>query len=109
MLLAASNFSANLYATDIDPTMVDACSINCALFAPWATYQTPAQRRMMDRSPPSEAHDQALLAQVDADRQAQGHPPLPSIESAEPQKRVYSYNRHGQGDLFSVPEPETDR
>jgi hypothetical protein len=106
MLLAASNFSVNLYATDIDPTMVDACSINCALYAPWAVYQTRSQRKMMDRNQPSEPQAQALLAQADDARQSQGHPPLPSVE-VEPQKRVYSYNRHGQGDLFSVMEPET--
>lgn len=117
MLLAASNFSVNLSGCDIDQTMVDACAINMALFAPWAVYLPASARSLLERPAPTLARDQALVEGMDAARQAQGHPALPALDvelagvtpDGEPlphdgeRVRVYEFNRHGQGELFSVP------
>lgn len=116
MLLAASNASVNLWGADIDQTMVDACAVNMALFAPWAVYQTPAHRMLLGRGAPAFARDQRAVETMDEARQAQGHGPLPSeevkLEGGSPLQTngdvvtFYTFDRHGQGDLFSVPGKE---
>ncbi len=115
MLLAASNYSINLWGVDIDATMVDACAVNLALFAPWAVYQTPAHRLLLGRGTPTLAGDQRALQGMDEARQAQGRGPLPSVDvrldGEQPDGSplstngevvtIYRFDRHGQGDLFS--------
>jgi hypothetical protein len=106
MLMAASNRSVNLYGVDIDGTMVDACAVNGALFVPWLVYLGPRQRKLLGRPGPTYVGDQRLLAQADVARQEQGHPPLPVSavrETVIAPSAVYEFDRHGQGDLFSVP------
>lgn len=117
MLLAASNYSVNLYGADIDQTMVDSCAINMALFAPWAVYQPLGARDLLQRPRRSLAGDQRAVEGIDEQRQAAGHDALPSelvvLEGVTPAgdplpdsgavERIYNFNRHGQGELFSVP------
>lgn len=43
MLLHASNFSLNLWGTDIDPLVIAACKINGVLYAPWLAFRFPAE------------------------------------------------------------------
>lgn len=120
MLLAASNFSVNLYGMDIDPTMVDACAVNLALYAPWGVYMTSAHREVLGRPWPSIAADQRAIEAMDEERQSRGRPPLPCehvqmdgvTADGEPLTtngevfKVYTFDRHGHGDLFSVPPKE---
>lgn len=117
MLLAASNMSCNLYGADIDGLLVNACAVNMALFAPWAVYQSAAQRAMLSRPRSTLAGDQRIIESIDVTRQAQGYEPLPSslveLDGVTPEgdplpcagetQRVYDFDRHGQGELFSVP------
>jgi hypothetical protein len=108
MLLAASNFSVNLFGVDIDPLMVDACSINMALFAPWAVYQTPSHRYAI-RGSALPLEPGPVIEQADAAREEQGHPPLPKVEAQDGAGAAYVFNRHGQGELFSVPSEKEKR
>lgn len=78
MLLAASNRTVNLWGGDIDPTMVDACAVNMALYAPWVVYMSREQRAMLGRPPASTECDQRSAEVMDGARVAQGHGPLPS-------------------------------
>lgn len=48
---------------------------------------------------PTLAGDQRAIEATDEARQAQGHPPLPAPPGGTPP----IFDRHGQGDLFSVP------
>ena len=98
LLLASSNFSVNLYGADIDALMVDACSVNLALFAPWGVYLSPGHRALLKRGRPCEEHDQERLAAMSEARVAQGHPALPVSTEGK-----YTFNKHGQGELFSLP------
>ena len=117
MLLAASNYSVNMWACDIDPMMVDACAINLALFAPWAVYIDERARVLLSRGTPTQERTQAALEAMDRARQEQGHEALPQVVeinstgTAENTPAVvsqpqYEFNKHGQGYLFSVPNKE---
>ena len=94
MLLEASNYSVNLSGIDIDRMMVSACSINMALYAPWGVYMTPTIRGLLGR--PSVSQGDSLVKEMNRARIEGGHP------SAIPEKKKYTFDRHGQGDLFSV-------
>lgn len=100
MLLAASNYSVNLWGVDIDPLVVDACAINLAMFAPWGVYLTPRHRAVLGRPGPTLSGDQQILESANQARQEQGHEPLPSTGDAD-DKRFYQFDRKGQGELFS--------
>jgi len=49
MLLAASNYSLNLYGMDINPLLVRLCKVNMWLYAPWAICQPPDSRSDMEQ------------------------------------------------------------
>jgi len=101
MLLEASNYSVNLSGMDVDRMMVNACCINMALFAPWAVYMTPIGRSILDR--PSISQGDLLVQNMNEARILEGHPP--AISKGE----EYTFNRHGQGDLFSVLNKEKNK
>lgn len=100
MLLAASNFSLNLHGMDIDGLMVDACSVNLALFAPWAVYIGPRQREILSRGSGSDAEGEQRVEQMDALRAERGLPTLPKKIKRE--RPGYVVSRHGSGDVFST-------
>jgi len=104
MLLAASNFSVNLFGVDIDPLMVDACSVNMALFAPWGVYQTPNHRQAI-RGNQFHIDPESIIEQAAEARKEQGHPLLSKgvVNDVTGDSATYVFNRHGQGELFSVP------
>jgi hypothetical protein len=84
--------------------MVDACAINLALFAPWGVYLGPRQRELLGRPGPTLAGDQRIIEQADVTRKDQGHPALPAaVAESSDIGPIYDYDRHGQGELFSVP------
>jgi len=89
MLLAASNHSLNLHGMDIDRTMVETCAINLALFAPWGVFIPERTAAAMNRPAVcnKEQEEQAV-------RSIAVHRPEPV--------RVRSFDRHGQGLLFSA-------
>lgn len=97
-LLEASNYSVDLSGMDIDRMCVNACSINMALYAPWAVY-LPSTARDIMRRPRIEEAD-ALAACMNDIRVERGY------ADAVPKDSGYKFNRHGQGDLFSVLERE---
>jgi len=102
MLLAASNYSINLSGMDIDRVMVAACGINMALYAPWAVYLPQLARRLLSRPAVTRGNALAQIEKMDEARVEQGHP------AATDGKSEISFNRHGQGELFSVPGQKGD-
>jgi hypothetical protein len=65
MLLAASNYSVQLFGCDIDRMCVLACSLNAALFMPWMLV------------PKGEAMPEPTIEAVSEARVSWGHSPLP--------------------------------
>jgi hypothetical protein len=51
MLLAASNYSLNLWAQDIDPLMCAMCEVNAWLYMPWLVWPAPWLKGMKGREP----------------------------------------------------------
>lgn len=95
MLLAASGQSLNLYGMDIDRTMVESCSINMALFSPWAVYMTENIKAKMSVDNSYDGQVKTIRSMNDA-RISQGH------ADALPPKKEILFDKHGQGSLFSV-------
>jgi hypothetical protein len=95
MLMSASNYSLCLSAQDIDPLVVNACSINMALYAPWVVYSTPELKGAMELDI---EYNQATGDRIDALRRSQGHP------TARGQLRdpEYTFDNHGQGTLSTM-------
>ena len=94
-LLHASNYSVNLWGMDIDEMMVMVCAINLAIYAPWGVYMTAETRAALDRN----RNEQATIKIMDDARAANGHKMVRPVDV--PKKR-YDFDRHGQGELFSV-------
>ena len=78
MLLHASNYSLNLWGTDIDPVVLMATKINGALYAPWLTFPIP----------------KAILGIADAPAEPVGVASIPSHECE------FGADRRGQLLLF---------
>lgn len=94
-LLHASNYSINLWGMDIDEIMVMVCGINLALYAPWGVYMTAGTRASLDRV----RDDQSTIRIMDEARAENGHK---MACPADAPKKAYDFDRHGQGELFSV-------
>jgi hypothetical protein len=94
-LLHASNYSVNLWGMDIDEMMVMVCAINLAIYAPWGVYMTANTRAVLNRN----RDEQATIKTMDDARAEHGHKMARPVDVP---KKKYDYNKHGQGELFSV-------